>query len=178
MRLNPSDCRSRTWYQVRSRSFLSREALAAIPELCATVQGVKYPGSGFGTCTRICTFVFSQFGILKRANGSACRHIISRFRPMRACNVLFRVCRVFKTVQTARETCDDSTPRYPRRFRGYLWNLADSLPWFGEEPFTAAPEPTPPRPAHRSPPYVRRVLLSFLAGRPVEVAAGRDAVPA
>ena len=100
---------------------------------------------------------------------------------MRAFNVLFNACRVFKrgsrSIQNARETCndacDDSAPPRPRRFPEYLLNLADNLPWFGEEPFTAATEPTPPRPAHRSPEYVRRVLLSFLAGRPVEVAAGR-----
>jgi hypothetical protein len=90
---------------------------------------------------------------------------------------LVNALRIFKfgSVETKPpdDTPQDSSPRRVRNFREYLVNLADDLPWFGEEPFTAAPEPTPPRPVHGSPPYVRRILLAFLAGRPVAVAAGR-----
>ena len=96
---------------------------------------------------------------------------------MRACKALLHAFHVFKseteTTKTLTEDLESSSPPRPRNFHEYLINLADSLPWFGEEPFMAAPEPTPPRPVHRSPTYVRRILLAFLAGRPVAVAAGR-----
>jgi Mrp family chromosome partitioning ATPase len=101
----------------------------------------------------------------------------SIFRPMRAFKAIVHAFHVFKsepeTTKMLTEDLERSSPRRPRNFHEYLMNLADGLPWFGEEPFFAAPEPTPPGPIRLSPPYVRRILLAFLAGRPIAVAAGR-----
>jgi len=57
-------------------------------------------------------------------------------------------------------------------FELHLVEVADALPWFGQEPFKASRRRRPPRPVFSSLSYVRRVLLAFLAGRPMsEVAA-------
>lgn len=51
--------------------------------------------------------------------------------------------------------------------------LADQLPWFGEAPFEPARETRVPRGAVNDLPYVRRILLSWLLGRPVSEVARR-----
>ena len=72
------------------------------------------------------------------------------------------------------QVADKERSSHPQQsFQGYVYEMADSLPWFGESPFDVAPEARPPQPVLRSRPYVRRVLLSMLAGRPMSTAADR-----
>ncbi len=54
-----------------------------------------------------------------------------------------------------------------------LEDLADALPWFGEPPLTPAGDRYVPRPAGGDDRFVRRVLLSWLVGRPVSQVAKR-----
>ncbi|MDP6824333.1 MAG: helix-turn-helix domain-containing protein, partial [Dehalococcoidia bacterium] len=60
-----------------------------------------------------------------------------------------------------------------RQFEHYIIEVADDLPWFGEEPFKASGRRRPPLPVFSSLSYLRRVLLAFLAGRPMAEIAAR-----
>ena len=60
-----------------------------------------------------------------------------------------------------------------REYLELLAAMIDRLPWFGEEPFVASAEPLPARDVLAQPRAVRRILLAFLAGRPVSSAARR-----
>ena len=51
--------------------------------------------------------------------------------------------------------------------------VADGLPWFGEEPFLPSLVSRPPPNATADLPYVRRILVSWLVGRPVSQVAER-----
>ena len=72
---------------------------------------------------------------------------------------------------------DASPPINPsaglRAYRLHLIEVVDSLPWFGEEPFRASERRRPPRPVFSSLGYQRRILLAFLAGRPMSEVAAR-----
>ena len=60
-----------------------------------------------------------------------------------------------------------------RKFKLHIQDVADTLPWFGEEPFKASERRQPPRPVFASLGYQRRILLAFLAGRPMSEVAAR-----
>ena len=60
-----------------------------------------------------------------------------------------------------------------RTFNHHLVEVADALPWFGEAPFEASGQRRTPRPVWSSPAFLRRVLLAFLAGRPISEVARR-----
>jgi len=72
---------------------------------------------------------------------------------------------------------NESPPTNPwlgyRKFTLHIEEVADDLPWFGEEPFKASNRRRPPRPVFSSLGYMRRVLLAFLAGRPMSEVATR-----
>ncbi len=51
--------------------------------------------------------------------------------------------------------------------------LAGDFPWLGEEPFPVATDRRPPRPIINDLEYVRRILISWLIGRPVSEMAKR-----
>ena len=51
--------------------------------------------------------------------------------------------------------------------------LIDDVGWFGEPPFEPSLRKKPPNPAVENQPYVRRVLISWLVGRPVSQIAAR-----
>ena len=57
-------------------------------------------------------------------------------------------------------------------YRQHLQTMIACLPWFGDEPFPASPEP-PARDVLARRPAVRRILLAVLAGRPLSRAAQR-----
>ena len=84
-----------------------------------------------------------------------------------------------KPVQRSRRpvTRNESPPTNPsvglRAYKLHLVEVADSLPWFGEEPFRASERRRPPRPVFSSLGYQRRILLAFLAGRPMSEVAAR-----
>ena len=58
-------------------------------------------------------------------------------------------------------------------YRGQVQELADTLPWLGEAPFEGAKQKLVPRPAGSDLEFVRRVMLSWLIGRPVSQVAKR-----
>ena len=74
-------------------------------------------------------------------------------------------------------TRDDSPPTNPwlgsRNFKLHIEEVADTLPWFGEEPFKPSGRRQPHRPVFASLGYQRRILLAFLAGRPMSQVAVR-----
>ena len=84
-----------------------------------------------------------------------------------------------KPIQRPRRpvTRDDSPPINPsaglRAYVLHLIEVADTLPWFGEEPFKPSEGRQPPRPVFASLGYQRRILLAFLAGRPISHVAAR-----
>lgn len=54
-----------------------------------------------------------------------------------------------------------------------LQETVEALPWFGEEPFLASKEKRPPPRVQSDIPYLRRILISWLVGRPVSQVAKR-----
>lgn len=84
-----------------------------------------------------------------------------------------------KQVQRPRRSVsrNESLPTDPwlgyRKFKLHVEEVADTLPWFGEEPFRANEGRQPPRPIFASLGYQRRILLAFLAGRPMSQVAAR-----
>lgn len=58
-------------------------------------------------------------------------------------------------------------------YRKICNELANRLPWFGEKPFEASKKGYIPRPSSSDIGFVRRVLVSWLIGRPVSQVAKR-----
>ena len=61
----------------------------------------------------------------------------------------------------------------PQKFVEKVAPLIDDVGWFGEPPFQPSLRKKPPNPAVEDQPYVRRVLISWLVGRPVSQIAAR-----
>ncbi len=51
--------------------------------------------------------------------------------------------------------------------------LGEEIPWFGEDPYLASTSRHPPRPIIDDLEYVRRILISWLIGRPASLVAKR-----
>ena len=54
-----------------------------------------------------------------------------------------------------------------------IQHLGEEIPWMGEEPFLVTMTKHPPRPVIEDLEYVRRILISWLAGRPASEVAKR-----
>jgi len=61
----------------------------------------------------------------------------------------------------------------PDEFVKKVAHVIDDIGWFGESPFQPSLKKRPPNPALEDMPYIRRVLISWLVGRPVSQIAAR-----
>lgn len=66
-----------------------------------------------------------------------------------------------------------TSAKTPQEFFEKVAVAIDEMPWFGEPPYQPTLKKKPPRGATEDLPYVRRVLISWLIGRPVSEIATR-----
>ena len=88
-------------------------------------------------------------------------------------DALNRRMRWAEALHTRKRRHKSVSAKTPKAFVEKVAQLIDEIGWFGEPQFQPSLRKKPPNPAVEDQPYVRRVLISWLVGRPVSQIAAR-----